>query len=309
MPRVSTLIPALNAARSLPATLASIREQDFADWEAIVVDDASDDETAAVATGVDERITVVRSETRLGPAGARNLALEHASGGLIAMLDADDRWLPRYLSSAVARADAAAAAGRRVGILACDALIEDDTGETVDRWSERYGRPTPVRLSRLLRANTIFISSVVPRAVLDDVGPFSTECFGSEDHDLWLRIVEAGYEVDYSPEALAAYRVSASTLSANRLGMARTGQTTYRRALERGHLSPFERIVARRELRAQVATERLALVRHAWRKADRPAALSTALRSLPLVARVALERPGRWLTWARGQPGASSRAS
>jgi glycosyltransferase involved in cell wall biosynthesis len=309
MPRVSTLIPARNAARSLPATLASIRDQDFVDWEAIVVDDASGDGTAAVAAGVDKRITVVRSQDQLGPAGARNLALEHASGRLIALLDADDRWLPGYLSSAVARADAAAEAGRRVGIFACDALIEDETGRTVDRWSERYGRPTPVRLTRLLRANTIFISSVVPRTVLDDVGPFSTECFGSEDHDLWLRIVEAGYEVDYSPEALAAYRLSGDTLSADRLGMARTGQATYRRALERGRLSPFERIVARRELRAQVATERLAMVRRAWEDANRTAAFFTAARSAPLVARVALERPERWLTWARGQPGASSRLS
>src|SRR4051812_27552998 len=86
VPRVSVIIPAHDAAAFIEQTLASVAAQSYADWEVILTDDASADDTAQRAAAAPARAQVVRSEHNLGPAGARNLALERASGELVALL-------------------------------------------------------------------------------------------------------------------------------------------------------------------------------------------------------------------------------
>src|SRR5688572_16829702 len=117
MPRVSVIIPAHEAADYLASTLRTVVAQSVPDWEAIVVDDASSDGTAEAAEGIDPRIRVFRSERNLGPAGARNLALEHAQGELLALLDADDAWEPHYLERQLALYDRLRAEGCSVGVV------------------------------------------------------------------------------------------------------------------------------------------------------------------------------------------------
>jgi glycosyltransferase involved in cell wall biosynthesis len=298
MPRVSVIIPAHNAAAVLAETLESLIAQTYADWEAIVVDDASEDDTAAVATGRDPRILCVRSERNLGPAGARNLALAHAQGELVALLDADDLWLPHYLARQLARYDVARSRGEDVGIVCCDAYELYPSGTAENTYSARAGWTDEVTLTSLLRCNTIFVSALAPRSVIAEVGGFSTECFGSEDYDLWLQILESGHTVVTTHEPLAIYRVADGSVSANVLGMARTLQTTYRRALARGRLNALQRVIARRELRLQrlvelweeVALSRSETSQLPWR------ALTSGIA---LGVRVVLERPARWSKWLR----------
>lgn len=299
MARVSVIVPAHNAAATLPETLRSIAAQTFADWEAVVADDHSTDGTATAADGIDERIRVVSSGVNLGPAGARNLAIEHASGELLALLDADDLWLPDYLAEQVALYDRALAGGRPPGIVACDAYLLEGDRRLPGTYAQTYGSPAGIGVDRLLRENPIYVSALFPRAVLEEVGPFSTRTFGSEDHDLWLRIVETGREVIYNPRPLAVYRLRAGSVSADRPRMARTAQATYRLALERGRLSPRQRRIARRELRLQRAVERADGISAAWRSGRRPEALRRAAAGLPLFVLVALERLNRWARWLR----------
>lgn len=306
MPRVSVIVPAHNAATTLPETLGTIVAQTFEDWEAVVADDHSADDTADLAAGIDSRIQLVRSHTNLGPAGARNLALEHASGELIALLDADDLWLPEYLAEQVGLYDEARGRGRKVGIVACNAYLLAAGERLRFTYAELYGTPEGIDVERLLQENPIYVSALFPRSLLDEVGPFSTETFGSEDHDLWLRIVETGREVIYNGRPLAVYRVGAQSVSASTSGMARTAQATYRLALQRGRLSPREARTARRELRLQRAVESAQGVVTAWREGDRRGAARRAVRRLPLFARVTLERPGRWARWARAAAGGAA---
>ncbi len=130
---------------------------------------------------------------------------------------------------------AAIAGRRRVGIVACDAYVETPDGERHGTYGARVGMlDGPITLDRLLEGNPIFVSALVPRALVAEVGGFSTETWGSEDHDLWLRIVERGYEVAVNPRPLVIYREAEGSVSASRVGMARTSQATYRRALDRG---------------------------------------------------------------------------
>ena len=94
------------------------------------------------------------------------------------------------------------------------------------------------------------LTSMAARAVVQEVGGFSPETWGTEDHDLWIRIVERGYRVVINPRPLASYRVgTGASVTANLEGMARTNQATYRLALERGNLDPKQQTLARRHLR------------------------------------------------------------
>lgn len=253
MPRVSIITPLFDNAATIEATIASVLAQTDADWEMVVADDASTDGSpATVATTGDSRVRLVRAARNRGPAAARNLALEHASGELVMFLDADDRLEPAYLERMVAAYDAA---GAGVGIVCCDAWREDANGRRLGRHAEHAGRATGAGLTELLLGNPVFITSLCPRAAVDAIGGFSTECFGSEDHDLWLRLVEQGGRVVYVDEPLVIYRVAEGSVSSSRARMARTDQATFRRALARGRLDGRQRRIAHARLDLAVAAE------------------------------------------------------
>ncbi|MGA7158722.1 MAG: glycosyltransferase family 2 protein [Acidobacteriaceae bacterium] len=104
MPLVSIITPVYNAARWLPETLATVRAQTFTDWEQILVDDGSTDNSLALVEAAceqDPRFRSLRTPQNEGPSAARNLALNAARGRFVAFLDADDLWHPDKLARAV----------------------------------------------------------------------------------------------------------------------------------------------------------------------------------------------------------------
>ena len=104
MPIVSVIVPAYNASAYIVETLASISAQTLADIEVIVIDDASTDQTAALvrtAAANDTRIRLLVQPRNAGPSAARNRAIDLASGTWIALLDADDSYLPDRLERLV----------------------------------------------------------------------------------------------------------------------------------------------------------------------------------------------------------------
>lgn len=283
MPRVSVIVPAHDAAGFIEATLRSVQEQTFGDWEVVVADDASADATAERVRALgDARIRVVRSETNLGPAGARNLAAASAQGELVALLDADDAWLPGYLERQVARWEPG------VGVVACDAHLVSAAGERLPgTYLERLPEPAgEITVERLLRGNPIYVSALFPRAAAEAAGWFAEDLFGTEDHDLWLRIAEAGHRIVLNPEPLALYTFAEGSVSSDLGRMGRNMQGLYQRALQRGNLSPRERRIAAAQIRYYRAMEIVA---------DRRA----VVRNAPLLARVVAENPRRWGDWLR----------
>lgn len=97
-PRVSVLMPAYNAGRTIRRACASLIAQTFEDWECVVVDDGSQDETAELVEQIhDDRFRVIRLRQNLGRGAARQLALENSRGKFVAFLDADDWWYPSKL--------------------------------------------------------------------------------------------------------------------------------------------------------------------------------------------------------------------
>src|SRR3977135_4747431 len=101
MSLVSVILPTYNRRETVGAAIASVQRQTFADWELIVVDDGSTDDTAALIGGSDPRLVLIRQKNQ-GVNEARNTAMLRARGQYIAFLDSDDEWLPHHLELSVA---------------------------------------------------------------------------------------------------------------------------------------------------------------------------------------------------------------
>src|SRR5438552_2217371 len=101
MSLVSVIVPTYNRRETIQAAIASVQRQTFADWELVVVDDGSTDDTAALIEGSDPRLVLIRQKNQ-GVNGARNTGMLRARGQYIAFLDSDDEWLPHHLELSVA---------------------------------------------------------------------------------------------------------------------------------------------------------------------------------------------------------------
>lgn len=176
MTLVSVIMPAFNAARYITAAIDSIRAQDVAEIEIIVIDDGSRDETRALverATAADPRVRLVAVE-HAGVSAARNRGLEAARGQIVAFLDADDLWPPGRLA-------------RHLRFLAEDAGCALCSG-TILVFSEEGEEPPPLR-SVNLGAMTM------RRALFRDHGGFDPSLRFFEDLDLLLRLHDAGVPI------------------------------------------------------------------------------------------------------------------
>ena len=102
--KVSIITPSYNSAKYIKQTIDSVRAQTYTDWEMLIVDDCSTDNTCDIVEAIakeDNRVKLIRQEQNGGAAVARNRALENSTGRFIAYLDADDIWLPEKLSRQV----------------------------------------------------------------------------------------------------------------------------------------------------------------------------------------------------------------
>jgi teichuronic acid biosynthesis glycosyltransferase TuaG len=222
VPEVSVVVPAYNAQRWLGATLQSILAQQAVALEVLVVDDHSTDGTAALVREFEARDARVRGLNTAansgGPAGPRNLGIEAARSGWIALCDADDLWHPRKLSLqlACARADDAT--------LVCSAIADFADGTNPLAVLDKALPPSlPARalhLPAMMLKNRIATSSVLCRrdAILA-AGGFDTgrRLVAVEDYDLWLRLLAhrdlRAVRID---EPLVAYRRFPGSISANK---------------------------------------------------------------------------------------------
>jgi glycosyltransferase involved in cell wall biosynthesis len=211
MPEISVIIPAYNASRTVGTAVDSVLAQTFVDFELLVIDDGSRDDTAEVVRARDDpRLNCVRTESG-GVAVARNRGLELAAGSYVAFLDADDAWQPRKLE----RQHLAMAEIPGVGLCFASAqLVDDDLrpigmDSAVDR--SDYGE------ALLLEGNIVAgsASSVMARtSVINQAGRFDPRLSQCADWDLWLRM---SVITSFLPlhETLVLYRSVPGTMSSD----------------------------------------------------------------------------------------------
>ncbi len=210
-PQVSVVICAYNAAPYIGATLESVFAQTYRDYEIIVVNDGSTDDTEQVLAPYFNRILYVRQDNA-GPGAARNTALRCALGRYIALLDSDDQWLPHYLETMLTQMKAAP----EIDVLYPNAILFGTPQWDGKLFQDVCPSSAPVTLEKFLtRECNVFISAVFKRDILDVVGMFDESLCGSEDFDLWLRMLQQGYRFAFLTEPLARYRKRADSLSSS----------------------------------------------------------------------------------------------
>jgi GT2 family glycosyltransferase len=198
-PLVTVIMPAYNQARYLPAALDSVLGQTFRDFEIVVVDDGSTDETPQILARYGVRC--IRQENAGLPA-ARNTAIAAARGRWLAFLDSDDVWQPAYLATTMAALERVPEA---VGAFAAWLYIDGD-GRPLDQAVRPFGGDERRLVAELDWRNALLPSAaVVSRAAVVACGAFDTGLAACEDWDLWLRLRAHG-RLLLVPEVLMLYR-------------------------------------------------------------------------------------------------------
>lgn len=225
MPRVSVVIPVYNAARTIERALASVFGQSFADYEVILVDDGSTDDSqariaaarAAAGPGRAAICSVISLPRNQGAAAARNAGIRAARGELVAFLDADDEWLPEKLARQVAALDAAPDAV----IIGCNAEWLGPAGRVTHRLEDGPVITGADAWKALLRSCYLSTPCVVARrAALEAEGGFDAALPVGEDQDLWFRLAERGPVLYLTEVLVRIHKQPGSLMSRNVLGMA-----------------------------------------------------------------------------------------
>lgn len=213
MPTVSIITPVYNSAPFLEETIQSVLNQSFEDWEMILVDDCSTDNSRQIIQRIasqDPRLIFMENENNLGQIKTRNRAIERASGRYIAMLDSDDVWHPQKLEKQLAYFEDTGCA------------IQHAYYEQIDENSNplKLLVKAPIRINyrMLLRSNylgcltVIYDTQKVGKTYMPEVGR-------RDDWACWLSILKQGHEAHCIPEVLAYYRLRKNSLSSNKLEM------------------------------------------------------------------------------------------
>jgi glycosyltransferase involved in cell wall biosynthesis len=214
MPLVSIITPVYNAARWLPETLATVRDQTFADWEQILVDDCSTDDSAAIieaAAHQDQRFRLLHAPRNAGPSAARNLALEASRGRFIAFLDADDLWHPEKLARSVEWITA-----HGYSFIYHDYRHLSHDGAQVGAL---------IRGPKVLNLHTLHtrrghggcLSIVIDRDRVPGFRFPPTQSYQHEDFCAWLSLIQQGHTGHRLPADLGRYRLSPQSRSANKI--------------------------------------------------------------------------------------------
>jgi glycosyltransferase involved in cell wall biosynthesis len=230
--KVSVIVLTYNRANMVTETIDSILKQTFRDFELIIVDNCSRDDTEKVIGGyADDRIRYFKNDNGGFIAVNRNYGISRAAGEYIAFCDDDDLWLPEKLEKQLLEFDE----DGRLGLVCTNAMVFDATGD-LRRYHQTGLSDDDFTLKSLIFKNLIICSSVlIKKRVIDDIGPFDTApaIFTAEDFELWLRIASR-YRVKYIDSPLVRYRVHPGNVQKKDTDALKRNRAVYRSLLAKG---------------------------------------------------------------------------
>ena len=233
---VSVIIPTYNRGWILTEAIDSVLAQDYEDYELIVVDDGSTDNTREILDDYGQDIMVLRQANK-GVSAARNRGIAEAGGQLVAFLDSDDLWLPRKLS-------------RQVDFFKLNpAAVINQTEEIWIRNGarvnpkDRHRKPSGMIFERSLGLCLISPSAVmIKKPLFDAVGVFDENLPACEDYDLWLR-VSCRYPVHLIDTPLIIKRGGHGDQLSKAPGLDRFRIQSLEKIIESGRLTDTQRLV------------------------------------------------------------------
>lgn len=194
------VVPAYRSEATVGRAVESVLAQTLPAHEVLVVDDGSDDGTAAVAEAFGAPVRVLRQPNG-GTAAARNHGVREATGDVVCFLDADDTYAPERLAQIAAKL---AEDPELDGVMTDALLVWPDREERSSQWM-----PEGVRLDRLdLRAKVIFCALAIRTAAIREAGPFDPRFHRLEDVELWHRLICRGYRIGWVGEPTYEYRIN-----------------------------------------------------------------------------------------------------
>lgn len=212
--KVSVIIPTYNRARLIAETINSVLKQDYRDFEIIVADDGSTDNTKEILSPFQEKkfVKFLRLPHFGNPAKVRNLAVQQSSGEYLAFLDSDDLWLPNKLSKQMRIFQK----NPQLGLIYGDCEF---FGDSKLKGKKIHSLTKPKRGSvyqdLFFNSNENYIPAptvIITKKAWQKTGGFNENLTANDDYDMWLRIAKL-FPIDYVEDVIAQYRWHATNLS------------------------------------------------------------------------------------------------
>lgn len=240
-PLVSIIVPAYNASRFIEATIRSVQEQSYTNWELIIVNDGSKDQTEELVKPflIDKRIQLL-SQKNSGVCIARNNGLKNAKGEFIALLDADDLMLPENLNAKIERLNA----NPNADWIYSNLILIDENGNSA-------GPDTNGKGENVLENLLLWNGEVIPgpcsnlvfrRKIIDNGIQFDPKFSTAADQDFCMQLA-GNYQSVFLSETFAAYRILPNSMSRNIAVMEKDHLAVYEKAADNNlfHSNRFRR--------------------------------------------------------------------
>ncbi len=228
-PLISIVTPSYNSAAYIEATIHSIQKQSITNWELLLVDDASSDQTLEIVrkmAAADARISYYKQPHNLGPAAARNLGIEKARGSYLTFIDADDLWHPQFLGQSLE------AAQEHAFVFSSYRRLD----EKLQPYLSDFIVPKRVSYTDILKSNSI--SCLTAFIDISKLGKkYMPLIKKRQDMGLWLQYLK---ETPYAygiQEPLAIYRIRKGSLSRNKAALLKYQWQFYRKV---ANLNPVQ---------------------------------------------------------------------
>lgn len=228
---ISVIIPAYNASEFIEETIDSVISQSFKDWELIIVNDGSKDNSVEVIKNKirDHQNMSLINKKNGGVSSARNLGFEHARGEFLAFLDADDIWSEDFLQCGID----SLSKNSDAGLVYTDLIIIDE--KNISSNQVKKGKSGEILDDLLLWEDHVISppsGMIVRRSVINRVGQFDEQLSNNADQDFYMR-VSAKYPIERIDRPLLRYRVHDNNMHSNIKVLERDSLLTYKKAKER----------------------------------------------------------------------------
>ena len=231
---VSIITPSYNSAIFITETIQSVLKQTYTNWELIIVDDASKDNTCAIVNEFikkDVRIHFIKLGQNSGAGVARNKAIEHAKGTYITFLDADDLWKPHKLETQLKFMEK-----HKLSFTFSSYEQINETGTPLLKKIEAL---TVLDYNKLLKSNYVGnLTGIYNAEILGKI--YMPEIRKRQDWVLWMRVIEKSGETKGIQESLAYYRVRKDSISANKFNLLKYNYIFYRKGL---NFAPLKSVI------------------------------------------------------------------
>lgn len=223
--KVSVITPSYNSEKYIAETIRSVQGQTYQDWEMIIVDDHSDDDTCKIIEEIckdEPRIKLLRQDKNLGAGAARTRSMQASKGRFIAYLDADDIWLPEKLEKQVAFM-----LEKNIGFSCVSYEVIDDHGNRLNKEVHMLKKVDYIGFLTNNLLQTVGI--MVDTEIIDKKYLIMPDLRRRQDAATWLQILKAGYKCYGLGSVLAQYRRTRNSLSSNKIEAVKGVWNLYRK--------------------------------------------------------------------------------